>query len=78
MSSPKNTRAKKSRSCNRKSKQNNRIRNKNNNRVYKKKTYCYKKNVLEEDLRIETLKRRIKKKPVNLKMKNKEIGKRKI
>ena len=35
-------------------------------------------NVPEEALRIETLKRRIKKKPVNLKMKNKEIGKRKI
>ena len=53
-------------------------------RVYKEKTQCYRKwkinriNELEEDLRIETAKRRPMYKPLSFKVKNKEIARRKI
>ena len=62
-------------------KQNKRSRNKKNKRVYKKNQRDRRrknnyKNELEEDLRIKTVMRKIRKKPVSFKMKNKEIARK--
>ena len=70
---------KKTRRYNTRTKQNKRSRNKKNKRVYKKNQRDRRrknnyKNELEEDLRIKTVMRKIRKKPVSFKMKNKEIA----
>ena len=73
---------KKTRRYNTRTKQNKRSRNKKNKRVYKKNQRDRRrknnyKNELEEDLRIKTVMRKIRKKPVSFKMKNKEIARKK-
>ena len=72
---------KKTRRYNTRNKQNKRSRNKKNKRVYKKNQRDRRrknnyKNELEEDLRIKTVMRKIRKKPVSFKMKNKEIARK--
>ena len=72
---------KKTRRYNTRTKQNKRSRNKKNKRVYKKNQRDRRrknnyKNELEEDLRIKTVMRKIRKKPVSFKMKNKEIARK--
>ena len=72
---------KKTRRYNTGTKQNKRSRNKKNKRVYKKNQRDRRrknnyKNELEEDLRIKTVMRKIRKKPVSFKMKNKEIARK--
>ena len=72
---------KKTRKYNTRTKQNKRSRNKKNKRVYKKNQRDRRrknnyKNELEEDLRIKTVMRKIRKKPVSFKMKNKEIARK--
>ena len=72
---------KKTRRYNTRTKQNKRSRNKKNKRVYKKNQRDRRrknnyKNELEEDLRIKTIMRKIRKKPVSFKMKNKEIARK--
>ena len=72
---------KKTRRYNTITKQNKRSRNKKNKRVYKKNQRDRRrknnyKNELEEDLRIKTVMRKIRKKPVSFKMKNKEIARK--
>ena len=72
---------KKTRRYNARTKQNKRSRNKKNKRVYKKNQRDRRrknnyKNELEEDLRIKTVMRKIRKKPVSFKMKNKEIARK--
>ena len=72
---------KKTRRYNTRTKQNKRSRNKKDKRVYKKNQRDRRrknnyKNELEEDLRIKTVMRKIRKKPVSFKMKNKEIARK--